>query len=247
MGELHTYCLLPIMKRPLYVFLSGSPDTAEKILFLFASLVYLCPSLATPLNYCMCERGNWLINRLKKLKIFQNLFNNVFFFLNALIWCCSGFPGELRVCGAIAHSIYTPVDPAAWFPSFRLEIYSVLSIDSSRSFLASLVTTPWIRWSRKANTTTYFDNFGPVSENKDHRKGQFPRIYNFLRILAASRLLSRLGRIERIDPFEHGQGSRGRGRRSRHDDDQTPNLLARLAQSLVRPSRSEFPGKENHQ
>ena len=59
------------MKRPLYVFLSGSPDTAEKILFLFANSVYLCPSLATLLNYCMCERGNGLINRLKKIEDFS--------------------------------------------------------------------------------------------------------------------------------------------------------------------------------
>ena len=49
-------------------FLLASSDSVEKILFLFASSVYLCPSLATRLNFCMCERGNGLINRLKKVK-----------------------------------------------------------------------------------------------------------------------------------------------------------------------------------
>ena len=58
---------------------------AEKILFLFASSVYLCPSLATLLNYRMCERGNGLTNCLKKLKIFQDLLDNIFF--NSLICC----------------------------------------------------------------------------------------------------------------------------------------------------------------
>ena len=52
-------------------FLSGLPDTAEKILFLFASAVYLCPSLVTLLNYCMSERKNGLINRLKKFEDFS--------------------------------------------------------------------------------------------------------------------------------------------------------------------------------
>ena len=48
----------PLWAPPIWVML---PDTAEKILFLFASSVYLCPSLATLLNYCMWERGNGLI------------------------------------------------------------------------------------------------------------------------------------------------------------------------------------------
>ena len=58
--------------------MSVLPDTAGKILFLLASSVYLCLSLATLLNYCMCERGNGLINRLKKIEDFSQSFQQYF-------------------------------------------------------------------------------------------------------------------------------------------------------------------------
>ena len=62
----------PFVKHPLSEsFLAVLPNTVEKLLFLFASSVYLCPSLATLLNSCMCERGNGLINRLKKIEDFS--------------------------------------------------------------------------------------------------------------------------------------------------------------------------------
>ena len=59
-------------------FLSASPDTAEKILFLFASSVYLCLSLATLLKSCLCEKGNGLINRLKKIRDFSEYLQQCF-------------------------------------------------------------------------------------------------------------------------------------------------------------------------
>ena len=69
-----------LCKHPLSEpFLSVLPETAEKILFLFASSVYLCPSLATLLNYRMCERGNGLINRLKKIEDFSESLQQYFF------------------------------------------------------------------------------------------------------------------------------------------------------------------------
>ena len=68
---------------PIWVML---PDTAEKILFLFASSVYLCPNLATLLHYCMWERGNGLINRLKKKGNFSESLQQ-YFFKNLLMWC----------------------------------------------------------------------------------------------------------------------------------------------------------------
>ena len=84
------------MKRNLYVFLSGSPDTAEKILFLFASSVYLCPSLATLLNNCMCERGNGLINRLKKIEDFSESLQQ--YFLKTCLYGVKKAYGDLNHC-----------------------------------------------------------------------------------------------------------------------------------------------------
>ena len=57
-------------------FLSASPDTVEKKFF--SSSVYLCSSLATLLNFCMCERGNGLINGLKKVKDFSESLQQYF-------------------------------------------------------------------------------------------------------------------------------------------------------------------------
>ena len=79
-------CLIALFEAPpIWVIFVSVATYYWENLILFVSSVYLCPSLATLLNYCMCERGNWLINRLKKLKIFQNLFNNIF--KNSLICC----------------------------------------------------------------------------------------------------------------------------------------------------------------
>ena len=93
-GRFTPFAYCPSWSGPYMPFLSASPDTSEKISFLFASSVYLCPSLATLFNYCMCERGHRLIIRLKKIEDFSESLQQYFF--NSLI-CCKKKPMELWI------------------------------------------------------------------------------------------------------------------------------------------------------
>ena len=101
------------------------------------------------------------------------------FRISLFLMPCSGSLGSCASACAIARYLYRPVDPAADFLRFVTRKY-IQFFRSIHHVLISLhlVTTPWIRWSRTENTTTYNDNFGPVSEVEEHQKGQFPRIYD---------------------------------------------------------------------